>query len=673
VSTTAEQRVDRALLIGIDRYDNIIPDLAGAVSDVERIAKFLTERLKTPTARIRTLVSRLDGSEEAGERATRDNIIAAFKALAEQATPDEQVYIHYSGHGIRNDTTILPGIEPDGRDEGIAPADSGYRNPAKFYLLDKELGWLIRRITDKKAFVTVILDCCHSASGTRDVAIPGGDGMPTVRQSLEGNDPRPRTDANLVAPIAELKAVVVAPDGSTGSLVPPLTNYILLTACRENETAKEYMGKQNGVFTYFLLEHADKEGIEKLTYRDVQDRIGGSVLKLASLDPLRYDKQTPQLEGDGNLILFGGGVAAGPFAVSASPLADGTVIVPGAGEAVGVVLGTAFALYPPGTIDFGDPKQQLAIVTVEQARPDAAVCRVQGTPSAALVPGMRAIITRPGVAKIRRKVALVGDGLVDLRAALDAGGNGSPLLELVDANARPELTVIVDGGNYVIRDNLDKPLPRIKPVLAATAGDRAAADQVRQRLEHVVHYLNAWDLNNGDEESALRDKLAISVVRAQTRSAGQVDLTPGETITLCVHNRSGAEVSAALLYFSPDWSVQRLWPEDASFTLLGSTNDDGLKVRTMEVRLPNDENMAIEKLKLFATHKDRPSSFDLLQLGSLNITRDATRGQLRGPTNELEALLESMGTGSATRELVSVTRTGDWGTAELVLLTHRGT
>ena len=311
-------------------------------------------------------------------------------------------------------------------------------------------------------------------------------------------------------------------------------------------------------------------------------------------------------------------------------------------------------------------------MTVEQARPDASVCRVQGTPTGELEPGMRAVIVRPGVAKIRRKVALVGAGLDDLRTALDAGGSGSPVLELVDANARPELTVVVEAENYVIRDNLDKPLPRITPVLSAKPGDRAAADQVRQRLEHVVRYMNAWELENGDDTSALRDKLAISVSRAQTRSAGQVDLTPGETITLCVHNRAGVEVSAALLYFSPDWSVQRLWPEDASFTLLGPTTDDGLKVRTMEVRLPNGENMAIERLKLFATHKDRPSSFDLLQLGSLNITREATRGLLSGPANELEALLESMGTGSATRELVSVTRTGDWGTAELVLMTRRG-
>ena len=224
----------------------------------------------------------------------------------------------------------------------------------------------------------------------------------------------------------------------------------------------------------------------------------------------------------------------------------------------------------------------------------------------------------------------------------------------------------------MIRDNLDKPLPRITPILSAKPGDRAAADQVRQRLEHVVRYMNAWELENGDDTSALRDKLAISVARAQTRSAGQVDLTPGETISLCVHNRAGVEVSAALLYFSPDWSVQRLWPEDASFTLLGPTTDDGLKVRTMRQVAQWREHGDREAQTLRDSYKDRPSSFDLLQLGSLNITREATRGLVSGPANELEALLESMGTGSATRELVSVTRTGDWGTAELVLMTRRG-
>ena len=71
------------------------------------------------------------------------------------------------GTAWANDSTLLPGIEPDGRDEAIAPRDSGYEDPAAFYILDKELGWLVKQITDTGAFVTFVSDCCHSASMTR--------------------------------------------------------------------------------------------------------------------------------------------------------------------------------------------------------------------------------------------------------------------------------------------------------------------------------------------------------------------------------------------------------------------------------------------------------------------------------------------------------------------------
>ena len=121
MSKQARQGVDRTLLIGIDRYEHLHPNLNGCVRDVEKIAEFLIRSLNTLLARIRTLVSRLDRNEQPADRATRANIIAAFQELARKTQPGEQIYIHYSGHGIRNDTTMLPGIEPDGRDEGIDP------------------------------------------------------------------------------------------------------------------------------------------------------------------------------------------------------------------------------------------------------------------------------------------------------------------------------------------------------------------------------------------------------------------------------------------------------------------------------------------------------------------------------------------------------------------------
>src|SRR4051794_31228880 len=83
--------------------------------------------------------------------------------------PGRSSCIGHHRHRVRNEYTILPGLEPDGKDEAIVPTDAGYADPAAYYLLDKEIGWLIGRITDVGAFVTVVMDCCHSSSGTRDV------------------------------------------------------------------------------------------------------------------------------------------------------------------------------------------------------------------------------------------------------------------------------------------------------------------------------------------------------------------------------------------------------------------------------------------------------------------------------------------------------------------------
>ena len=276
---------------------------------------------------------------------------------------------------------------------------------------------------------------------------------------------------------------------------------------------------------------------------------------------------------------------------------------------------------------------------------------------------------------------MVGGAELDLlrRALTDGqGGQGSRFLELVNLDGgRPELIVKVQNGQYWIYDHQDPPLPlpRITPPLIAASGNDQAdwetAKQVRQRLEHIVQYLNAWDLRNGDDRSALRDKLAISVERVGTRSAGRVGLNPGDRIRVCLHNRSGDETSAALLYFSPSWEVKRIWPQGSEFALLGRTEDRGTEVLTMAVQLPEDQAFAIERLKLFATHKDWPTSFDLLCLNTLDTARAATRDALPSPRNALEALLDSVGSGSATRELVSIGNTGDWGTAELELETRR--
>jgi hypothetical protein len=538
---------------------------------------------------------------------------------------------------------------------------------------------LIGRITDKGAFVTVVMDCCHSASGTRDVgeqvlyrkARPKLDDVAQRLVGPDGGDPRPRTDANLVAPIAALRARVTS-DGSSGSLMPAPRNYLLMSACRESETAKEY--GTNGVFTHFLLEVLNGD-VSSLTYRTLRDRVAGSILSLASSDN-RYRDQIPQLEGDGRLVAFGGGSVAELIAIEATPQTDGKVLLSGAGEAVGVAVGTVLSLYPPGATELDDPATTLGVVSVKEVRSNEAVAElVAGTDPRKLVPGMRAIIVQPGSAKVRRRVAFMGDGpeILAARQAVatigrptgSAGELGpSPYLEVVGRDDRPELSVAVRDGRYVILDENDAELPRMAP-LPITAADSAII--LARRLEHVVRYRNAWQLRNEATASKLSGQLAVTIDHVSGRAAGVVDLRPGETIQFRVHNRSGRPLSAALLYFGPDWSVLRLWPDASPPYAQLASGDEGLAVTQVNAQLPPEITEALEKLKLFAT--ERPSSFDALTLPSLDVTRGTTRSL---PSNPLESMLSDVDAANSagTRDLVMRPGTGDWGTAELEMRTR---
>jgi hypothetical protein len=188
-----------------------------------------------------------------------------------------------------------------------------------------------------------------------------------------------------------------------------------------------------------------------------------------------------------------------------------------------------------------------------------------------------------------------------------------------------------------------------------------------QRLEHLVQYRNAWALHNDVDSSNLNGKLSISVVRRNTRSAGRVELRPGDNVRIRIHNRSNRPLSAALLYFGSDWSIKRIWPDVATaYEELAATGDDGLEVYEAVATLPAGVSSCVERLKLFAT--DKPTSFDALSLNSFDVARKVN-GATRSPTaNPLENLLADMGEGRATRELVARrSGTGDWSTAELEL------
>src|SRR5579862_4306489 len=149
-----------SLFVGIDSYPNPAHSLYGCVNDARGFADFVKTRIAPAVAEYHPkLLS--DGD------ATRANILAGFSHLSQAATGDTALFF-YAGHGSQQSAPPeFWDIEPDRLNETLVCWDS--RQPGGWDLADKELAVLLKNTAAGGAHVIVILDCCHSGSGTRDI------------------------------------------------------------------------------------------------------------------------------------------------------------------------------------------------------------------------------------------------------------------------------------------------------------------------------------------------------------------------------------------------------------------------------------------------------------------------------------------------------------------------
>ena len=288
-----------ALLVGIDNYTPPIPALQGCENDINAIETYLQSQiagewtLKQPQKLI-------------NERATRQGIIDGFQQYLTQADSEDIALFYYSGHGGQEKAPPeFWHLEPDGLDETLVCYDS--RTPGNHDLADKELRYLLAQVAKNNPRTVVILDCCHSGSGTRN--IPQG-----VRLAPE--DARER----------ELSSFIFAEDRTFNHLLStsepvtqkktsldlPKGKHILLAACRDFQYAMEYRGDEGetrGAFSYFLLKSLEQTN-GSLSYLDLARNI-------EALIKGNVREQVPQLEAtnpeDLKELFLGNAILERPF------------------------------------------------------------------------------------------------------------------------------------------------------------------------------------------------------------------------------------------------------------------------------------------------------------------------------------------------------------------------
>ncbi|KAG6808940.1 hypothetical protein H0H92_002293 [Tricholoma furcatifolium] len=234
-----------AVIIGIDRYDDIdVPDLSGAVADADAINEFLL--------RIHVSQNRIVNLRD--EEATRKAILQALRDIATNDVIGAQdpILIYFAGLGSETHAPSTWTTSASKKTiQMILPCDfisKGSQHDAGQGIFDMDLIQIFYNISRKKSDnITVVFDCCHSGSGSRNpndqtllhrcfavpfgYAIPGDVCMPEVEYRDEG-----------------------------------FASHILLAACKHGQHAMESHGR--GVFTEALIILLQREGI-KLTYKDI--------------------------------------------------------------------------------------------------------------------------------------------------------------------------------------------------------------------------------------------------------------------------------------------------------------------------------------------------------------------------------------------------------------------
>lgn len=257
--------MQRALLVGINKYPEA--PLLGPVNDVMRMAGFLTGKCGWVSKEIRLLT---DG------RAKKEALMARLKWLVMGAKKGDRLLFHFSGHGVQMPQRNDDG-EVDKLDEVICPVDFDWRD--EHAIRDNELYEAFRAVPEGVHF-TWISDSCHSGDLTK--AMPPKEGY-----YAERGLPYP---ADIFWRLITAREKGLIPLGMKS--VAEKLNLVFLAACKDNETAGEYLfdNKPYGVFThYFLNSMIEGDGLRKPLKTVVNDV--RKIIRKEGFD------QTPQIEG----------------------------------------------------------------------------------------------------------------------------------------------------------------------------------------------------------------------------------------------------------------------------------------------------------------------------------------------------------------------------------------
>jgi len=259
-----------AVIVGINDYQTIMPDLRYCESDAQLMRETLIKYAGFKEGNIKMLLSK-----EATKMAIR-NAIRGW--LRNNVSAGDRALFYFSGHGIQ--MKDYNGDELDGKDELICPHEAG-RWDIMFIKDDEIDKWFAEINTADKL---VIFDCCHSGTAVREVSFTN-----TVKEYHPSEPIRIASQGGIHPELLYLLEDYMPNGVSKGQ-----EDTVLISGCAADQVSMESPKLKHGVLTYFFSQSftdaADTDGDGNLSVEEVV-RLATKKIKAAGW------RQDPQLEG----------------------------------------------------------------------------------------------------------------------------------------------------------------------------------------------------------------------------------------------------------------------------------------------------------------------------------------------------------------------------------------
>jgi hypothetical protein len=588
-----------AILIGIDAYPN--NPLGSCVRDVQKIKECLESKVCSLDIQTLTASSSDSPLKHPESWPTCRNVTSAFEKATSRAEPGDYIYIHYSGHGTRR----KPCFDRSNLSTGDLALVLLDKDPSRETCLQGPgIAHLLKAMIDKRLIVTVVLDCCFSASVYRDNSpnvryLPYGDiEASTYLSAPEDSLITSRNTRSTNRDASMRDNWLLNPDG-----------YTILTACGPQEKAKggepeiSNKGERYGALSYFLSTALSDYGLGR-QQKDIHRHLCAKFWE--SCIP-----QHPVLYGNASQAFFG------PVDLYRSARSACLVEREGsfqlmAGLAHGLCDGDQFALSPLGaTRDHGADNCTAKVTYI-----GALTSKLEVINSVhSLQTGWLAEpLTCSYLAKF--PVWLASD--LPCQDKWQVALKERSLDICVDSKQTPTFQVVLSNDIYEILDKDSRKITNL-PVMPQ---DQTDIDHVCNILEHLARFQMAKDITNQVPIVAFQRSFDIRIkIGDKLFGPGeQADVLHGTVIELVIENKRDTALYVYVYDLGPFWSVKGIL--HATYEAVPGRNDLRFaktlprKIK-MTVPLAMKEHGSCEDvIKVFVT--SQPTWFDSLELPNLD-------------------------------------------------------